>query len=184
MFSKDSKTDTRLSTERSLAPVRTSSATVAPSIISANLRVTGDLVSEGDIQIDGVIEGDVRSDSVTVGEYAVVSGGIEAQIINVSGTIKGQINGKVVQLSSTAKVTGDIVHESLSVEAGAFIQGLCRHVSAEGKLANGNGDAVDKTVPNLVVGGGKGNGAEARSKPARNDGGAGQAAPALSAAKG
>lgn len=106
------------------------SAGVAPSIVSANLRVTGDLESEGDIQIDGHVEGDVRSNSVTVGEHAVVSGAILAQTVHVAGTVKGQINGKTVELTRTAKVTGDIVHESLAIEAGAYIQGLCRHADS------------------------------------------------------
>ncbi|MEM9683140.1 MAG: polymer-forming cytoskeletal protein [Pseudomonadota bacterium] len=104
-----------------------SAAGVAPSIVSANLRVTGDLESEGDIQIDGHVEGDVRSNSVTVGEHAVVCGAIVSHKVHVAGTVKGQINGKMVELTRTAKVTGDIMHESLAIEAGAFIQGLCRH---------------------------------------------------------
>jgi cytoskeletal protein CcmA (bactofilin family) len=132
MFSRVSKTEskttaTNTGSSRSLAVPKFASAGVAPSIVSANLRVTGDLESEGDIQIDGHVEGDVRSNSVTVGEHAVVSGAIIAQTVHVAGTVKGQINGKTVELARTAKVTGDIVHESLAIEAGAFIQGLCRH---------------------------------------------------------
>lgn len=125
------------SIENRVEPVRSvrgnAAASVAPSIISANLRVTGDLDSDGDIQIDGYVEGDVRSNSVTVGEHAVVSGAINSDRIIVAGTVKGQIHGKVVELASTAKVTGDIVHESLAIEAGAFIQGLCRHVETLGQ---------------------------------------------------
>ncbi len=116
---------------------------VAPSIISANLRVTGDLDSDGDIQIDGAVEGDVRSKSVTVGEHALVSGAINSDRINVAGTVKGQIHGKVVVLASTAKVTGDIVHESLAIEAGAFIQGLCRHVESIAQPDKGASQAGD-----------------------------------------
>ncbi len=144
MFSKGSSSkssvENRVEPVKSLKPAKSPPASdVAPSIISANLRVTGDLDSDGDIQIDGCIEGDVRSYSVTVGEHAVVSGGITADVVNVSGTIKGQIHGKVVQLMSTAKVTGDIVHESLAIEAGAFIQGLCRHVDTIGGSETGGG---------------------------------------------
>lgn len=146
MFSKGS-TDKAGAEKRNLEnrvePVRSmkpgSAASVAPSIISANLRVTGDLDSDGDIQIDGYVEGDVRSSSVTVGEHAVVAGAITSDLINVAGTVKGQINGKVVELASTAKVTGDIVHESLAIEAGAFIQGLCRHVDTLGRPDKGSG---------------------------------------------
>lgn len=134
MFSKVSKSEGKSAASsgsaRSLSVSKLSSAGVAPSIVSANLRVTGDLESEGDIQIDGHVEGDVRSNSVTVGEHAVVSGAILAQTVHVAGTVKGQINGKTVELTRTAKVTGDIVHESLAIEAGAYIQGLCRHADS------------------------------------------------------
>jgi len=148
MFSKVSKSEPKSSTSssasssKSLTVPKIASAGVAPSIVSANLRVTGDLESEGDIQIDGYVEGDVRSNSVTVGEHAVVCGAILSQSVRVAGTVKGQINGKTVELSRSAKVTGDIVHESLAIEAGAFIQGLCRHAESaapNGKAAETNG---------------------------------------------
>lgn len=143
MFSKVSKSEPKntassantTSSSRSVAVPKIAPAGVAPSIVSANLRVTGDLESEGDIQIDGHVEGDVRSHSVTVGEHAVVCGAILSQVVHVAGTVKGQINGKTVELARTAKVTGDIMHESLAIEAGAFIQGLCRHADNTGQNA-------------------------------------------------
>lgn len=158
MFSKGNKSETKNDggSNRSLTVPKLTSPGVAPSIVSANLRVTGDLESEGDIQIDGAVEGDVRSSSVTVGEHAIVSGAIVAAAVHVAGTVKGQINGKQVELARTAKVTGDIVHESLAIEAGAFIQGLCRHVDVSGQngdpAAKDDGDkaAKDNQAPNLV----------------------------------
>jgi cytoskeletal protein CcmA (bactofilin family) len=157
MFSKVSKMEGKSAAAsgpaRSLTVPKLSSAGVAPSIVSANLRVTGDLESEGDIQIDGHVEGDVRSNSVTVGEHAVVSGAILAQTVHVSGTVKGQINGKTVELTRTAKVTGDIVHESLAIEAGAYIQGLCRHADSAAAQpvrpveSNGHDAAGAKDLP-------------------------------------
>ena len=156
MFSKGKKTEqlktTTSASSRSLSVPKLTAPGVAPSIVSANLRVTGDLESDGDIQIDGAVDGDVRSNSVTVGEHAVVSGAIVAQSVHVSGTVKGQINGKVVELMRSAKVTGDIVHETLSIEAGAFIQGLCRHAEGSGQLPlSGDPGGQDKPTPNLVV---------------------------------
>lgn len=162
MFSKNSSSSKSQSNSGSSAvkpvatPPRVSAAGVVPSIVSANLRVTGDLESEGDIQIDGMVEGDVRSTTVTVGEHAVVSGSIEADTVHVAGTVKGQINGKMVELARSAKVTGDIVHESLSIEAGAFVQGLCRHV--DNLKRTSGADSKEPTVPNLVVGGGSSDG--------------------------
>ncbi len=97
-----------------------------PSILSKNLHITGNLETEGDIQIEGVIDGDVKSQLVTVGAAAVVNGAITGDTVRVDGTVNGQINARSVQLGKSAKVTGDIVHESLAVEAGAFVHGKNR----------------------------------------------------------
>lgn len=109
-----------------------------PSIISADLKVTGDLVSEGDIQVDGVIEGDIQSRTVTVGEAAHVKGSISADTVRVCGAVTGQVKGTSVTLAKTAKVTGDILHATLAIEPGAFLEGHCRRLE---QSISGSGDA-------------------------------------------
>ncbi|HZT19564.1 MAG TPA: hypothetical protein VFA23_09190, partial [Dongiaceae bacterium] len=42
----------------------------APSIISSDLKILGDLISAGDLQVDGIVEGDIQSRSLTIGEGA------------------------------------------------------------------------------------------------------------------
>ncbi|MCH8002125.1 MAG: polymer-forming cytoskeletal protein [Proteobacteria bacterium] len=91
-----------------------------PSIISADLKIVGDLHSNGDLQIDGAVEGDITSRSVTVGEGAVVRGSLVAENVRVYGAVFGQIKANSVTLAKTAKVEGNIVHQALSMEAGAF----------------------------------------------------------------
>ncbi len=142
----------------------------APSIVSGNLKVTGDMQSNGDIQIDGQVDGDIRTGKLTVGSDATVNGSIRADEVMVSGTVNGSIEAGLVKLYATARVTGDISHESLAIEAGAFIQGLCKRVDltpktkegedakrevAEVKLLPGeDGAGDDKTIapPTLVKG--------------------------------
>ena len=99
-----------------------------PSIISANLRIIGNLKTDGEVQIDGTIEGDVRSRLLSIGEKAVVNGAIAADTVRIAGTANGEVTARVVQLSNTARVVGDINHQSLSIDAGAYVQGLCRHI--------------------------------------------------------
>ncbi len=94
-----------------------------PSIISADLKIVGDLNSSGDLQIDGAVEGDVTSRSLTVGEDAVVRGSLVAENVRVYGAIFGQIKANSVTLAKTAKVEGNIVHQALSMEAGAILAG-------------------------------------------------------------
>jgi len=99
----------------------------APSIISSDLVVHGKLTATGDIQIDGTVEGDIRSQSLTIGEKASITGEIVADDIVIRGRVIGTIRGRRVQLSSTSHVEGDILHEALAVETGAFFEGNCRH---------------------------------------------------------
>lgn len=128
MFSKDRKeAETALGTaDRKQQP---------PSIISASLKIIGNLISEGDVQVDGVIEGDVKSRTLTVSENATVKGEIEAKTVRVRGSVIGQINADNVELGSTAKVVGDVVHAVLTIEAGAALEGNCRRLEAEKKPA-------------------------------------------------
>ena len=101
-----------------------------PSIISANLQISGDLLSNGDLQIDGIVEGNVRSQTLTVGETAKITGDVDAESVQVRGTVTGQINARAVTLMKTARVIGDVVHETLAIDAGAYLEGACRHVES------------------------------------------------------
>lgn len=99
----------------------------APSIISDDLQITGTVVADGEIQLDGQIEGDVRAGALTVGEKASIRGEIVAEQITVRGRVMGSVRGRQVTLASTARIEGDITHSALSVESGAFFEGHCRH---------------------------------------------------------
>ncbi len=94
-----------------------------PSIISADLKIVGDLHSNGDLQIDGAVEGDIASRSLTVGEGAVVRGSLVAENVRVYGAVFGQIKANSVTLTKTAKVEGNVVHQALTMEAGAILSG-------------------------------------------------------------
>ncbi len=98
------------------------------SVISADLKVIGDLVSGGDIQIKGLVEGDVKSRTVTIGEGAQVKGSVSADTVHIAGAINGQVEAPTITIAKTAKVNGDIIHQTLSIEAGAQMEGHCRRL--------------------------------------------------------
>jgi len=104
----------------------------APSIISSDLKILGDLISAGDLQVDGIVEGDIQSRSLTIGEGAVVTGNVVAETTRVCGQVTGQIRANTVTLDRTAKVVGDIVHQILAIEPGAFLEGHVRHSDSPG----------------------------------------------------
>lgn len=133
-----------------------------PSIISRDLNIVGDLLSEGEIQIDGTVNGDIRTRILIVGESAKVFGEIVAETVRILGSVDGQIKAKVVKLAKTAHVVGDILHEDLSIETGAFLEGHCKRMvmpaeilkpetDTRNKPLGGTADAMsDKTATNTA----------------------------------
>ena len=101
----------------------------APSILSSDLHVIGNLNSDGEIQIDGVVDGDIFTNTLMVGEAAVINGEIHADTLIVHGTVNGQIKSKSVSLMKSAHVVGDILHEDLAIEKGAFLEGRCQRIT-------------------------------------------------------
>ncbi|MDG1437595.1 MAG: polymer-forming cytoskeletal protein [Emcibacteraceae bacterium] len=111
--------------------MRPTNSNSVPSIISSDVVIKGNVSTAGEIQLDGTIEGDVKSKNVTVGEHGIVKGKIDADDVIVKGTVQGSIKGRSVRLEKTAKLTGDICHQTLSIEAGAFIEGSLSHQGAK-----------------------------------------------------
>lgn len=138
MFSKGSKSDEApLGSEEippAVSPVvveESKSRPSVPSIISADLKIVGDLHSGGDLQIDGGVEGDIKCNSLTIGESAVVRGTMVADMVRVYGSVIGEVRANSVILSKTAKVEGDIAHQSLTMEAGAELIGTLSRLEAK-----------------------------------------------------
>ncbi len=155
------------SRSKKLAAGGASHAGPPPSLISADMRLIGDLVSQGEVQIDGTVEGDIRAKSLLVGESADIKGEILADQVRVHGRVDGQIKARSVHLAQTAHVAGDILHESLSIETGAFIEGNCKRMN-------------ERREPPAAAAPG---GAEAPSSPAARIAGLGPGAPAAEGKK-
>lgn len=93
--------------------------------LSADLTFEGNISGQGDLHIDGAVRGDVRVGRLTVGETGNVEGSVMGDYIEIRGRVVGAVNGKQVKLMGTAYVDGDITHEQLSIDVGAYFQGRC-----------------------------------------------------------
>ncbi len=113
---------------------------VQHSIISNDLTITGDLISDGDITVHGIVEGSIKCRALTLGEAPTISK-IEAETVRISGSFSGDVKAKQVVLTETAHVTGDIMHETLEVKPGASIEGKLSRI--KGAKTNGK----DKVTP-------------------------------------
>src|SRR3546814_240256 len=132
---KDSSSTPESHTSTSSEPKRSTAKAGVPSIISADLRITGNLKSDGDIQVDGHVEGDIDSATLTVGEGAHVKGHISCESVRGCGTVDGAVKAKSVVMAKTARVIGDIIHDSLAIEAGAFIEGNIKRLEGAGRTS-------------------------------------------------
>ncbi len=94
-----------------------------PSVIAEGMHVLGNIVSDGTLDIDGKIDGNVRGQTVTVRPNGSIRGDVTADVVHVHGAVDGLIKAKTVMLYADAKVTGTIMHESLKIEDGAFVDG-------------------------------------------------------------
>ena len=99
------------------------------SIIGEDLLITGDVRSEGEIQLDGQLHGDVHCASLIVGESSRLEGGVVAEDVVIYGRLKGAVRALRVTLQSTSQVEGDLVHQSLVIEPGALFEGKSRRAN-------------------------------------------------------
>ncbi len=115
--------------ERKKEKPRETSATAAPTskietIIGPNAYIRGDIQSDGGVRIDGVFEGSIDiTGNLIVGEAAKIVADIKANNVSISGAIKGDVNGNMVEILETGRVWGDLTINSLLLNEGAYLRG-------------------------------------------------------------
>lgn len=94
-------------------------------LIGGNTQIEGNLTSEKDVRIDGVLKGDISSQSkVVIGERANVVGDIYAHNIIIYGTVKGNIKGEgLLEIMESGELHGDIEVKSISIREGGLFYG-------------------------------------------------------------
>jgi len=94
--------------------------------ISGSILVRGDVVSSGDLLIDGQVQGTIElgDHSLTIGPSASVVADLAAKVVTVSGTVVGNVMGAArVELKATASVEGDVTSPVFVMEEGATLKG-------------------------------------------------------------
>jgi cytoskeletal protein CcmA (bactofilin family) len=115
-------------------------------IIGAGTTIEGDVVSSGDIRIDGTLKGTVKTrGKLVIGPSGNVEGEVTCQNADISGHIRGKVNvAELLALKATAKLSGEISTGKLSIEPGADFSGSCsmggvvkeiQHEHADAELA-------------------------------------------------
>ena len=109
----------------SSSPMRSSQGAKGFSTLGTGLIIEGNVTGNGDLVLDCTVHGDVKVSHLTVGESGNIEGKVEADTVEVRGRVVGSIKGQQVKLQATAYVEGDITHEQLAIDVGAYFQGRC-----------------------------------------------------------
>jgi cytoskeletal protein CcmA (bactofilin family) len=117
MFSKDKKETSK----------PTNLKTMERNVIAKNTTIKGEIISDGDFRIDGVLEGELKTKGrVIIGAGGFVQGAIEALNADIEGRFSGTLNvEKTLTLKAVAHISGDVIVGKLSIEPGAAFNASC-----------------------------------------------------------
>lgn len=99
-------------------------------------KIVGDIESDGDIRMDGVMEGRLNCKGrVVIGPEARIKGTINARNAEILGNVEGEINViDLLSLKATALIIGDLIMGKFMVEPGASFTGNCKMNGSEKSL--------------------------------------------------
>ena len=107
--------------------MKKSETTDVINMIGAGTTILGDVISKGDIRVDGALKGSVNTEGkVVLGKAGVIEGDVTCKDADISGIVKAKITvSQLLTLKTSAKLSGDIITNKLSIEPGAAFTGSC-----------------------------------------------------------
>ena len=97
-------------------------------LVSPGTILKGDINSDNDLRIDGIIHGNVTTSSkIIVGPTGYVEGNVEGLNADITGKVLGNVNVKeLLQLREKCIVDGNIAAGKLQIEPSATFNGQCQ----------------------------------------------------------
>jgi len=93
-------------------------STIGPEVV-----VTGTIVSDAQLRIDGRVVGDAICSAIFIGEEGTFAGRIYAGLVEVSGQVEGAIQANDLIVESKASIIADISYLRLRVASGGRLEG-------------------------------------------------------------
>ena len=112
-----------------------SSTPAGNSLIGSGTTIKGDIVSNGDVRIDGKLIGNITgSAKVLIGAEGAVEGDIEGQQADILGSVTGKIVvNELLNLRGKAVIHGNLRAGKLQVEPTVTFNGQC-HMGKEASV--------------------------------------------------
>jgi len=96
-------------------------------LIAKGTQISGDILSDGDIRIDGEVTGNLDTKGrLVIGVSGKLEGEIRCKSCEIAGNHKGKsFIAELLSLKASSNVSGDIITGKLSIEPGAYFAGTC-----------------------------------------------------------
>tara|TARA_B110000240_G_scaffold192455_1_gene236649 strand:+ start:225 stop:641 length:417 start_codon:yes stop_codon:yes gene_type:complete len=103
------------------------SRTMERNVIAKNSTFVGEITSDGDFRIDGVLEGTLKTKGrVIIGAEGFIKGTVEATNADIEGKFSGQLSvANTLTIKATSNTSGDVTVGKLSIEPGATFNATC-----------------------------------------------------------
>jgi cytoskeletal protein CcmA (bactofilin family) len=100
---------------------------IITTIIGRGAECEGDFTSQGSARVDGRVIGNVNvKETLIVGAEGYINGDISASAVIIGGEVEGNVSAPGrVELTSSAKVIGDITTTTIVIDEKAIFQGGC-----------------------------------------------------------
>lgn len=85
--------------------------------------VNGDVATTANLHVDGRIDGHVRCAQLCQGTSGIIAGDIVADEARLAGTVEGTVDARTLVVEASARITGDVSYDTISIAAGAQIDG-------------------------------------------------------------
>lgn len=106
---------------------------MSKSVFADDLLIKGNVTSEGDIQLNGVVEGELSARTLRTGDGATIRGSATVEKAVLGGNVEGSVHGGSVRLESSANVQDEVVSNALSVDEEAYFDGTSKRVKDQAK---------------------------------------------------
>ena len=102
------------------------------SFVGEEVVVSGDVTTSAQLHVDGRIEGDVRCGQLCQGASGIIAGNIVADEARIAGLVEGTVNARTLVVEASGRVTGDVTYETITIAAGAQVDGRLARRAALG----------------------------------------------------
>ena len=110
-------------------------------VVGPGTSIEGTIRAEGTLRINGNVTGElIITGNVIIGDSSTIQGNIKAENVYIAGAVNGNITATgQLQMTSTAKVIGDVDVKNIIIDEGAVFEGHCKAVANDNSIKKEKG---------------------------------------------